>query len=284
MPTPSRFENPDVPHEVNSGTGSALRDFVSLGMWLALGTVLLVTALTLGMRWMAPLLPFRYETKLVGWAIDDHTKDPADPAAQAKQAQLQTLADQLSAHMALPPEMHIQVHWRDNPDPNAFATLGGHVFIHQGLLDVVDSENALAMVLAHEIAHVRHRDPIASAGAGLVTSLTLGVLTGGQGTVASDTASALSQLHFSRRQERAADEAALQALRAQYGHLNGAERFFDAMQREEGLGQHLPTVLKTHPGTEERLAAIRAAQAAQPSASAPLPLPPGLAPVIAAPR
>ena len=45
-------------------------------------------------------------------------------------------------------------------------------------------------------------------------------------------------------------------------------------QFERWLGQHLPTVLKTHPGTEERLAAIRAAQAAQPSASAPLPLPP----------
>ena len=38
---------------------------------------------------------------------------------------------------------------------NAMATPGGHIFVSRGLIDCTDSEDALAAVLAHEIAHVQ---------------------------------------------------------------------------------------------------------------------------------
>jgi len=39
---------------------------------------------------------------------------------------------------------------------NAFALPGGHVFIGQGLLDQMNSEDELAFVLGHEIEHIDH--------------------------------------------------------------------------------------------------------------------------------
>ena len=36
---------------------------------------------------------------------------------------------------------------------NAFATPSGHIFIHSGLIEQIESEEELAGILAHEIAH-----------------------------------------------------------------------------------------------------------------------------------
>ncbi len=44
----------------------------------------------------------------------------------------------------------------DNPIPNAFAFPTGMVFIHTGLLQLMENEAQLATVLGHEIAHVTH--------------------------------------------------------------------------------------------------------------------------------
>ncbi len=41
----------------------------------------------------------------------------------------------------------------DSPEPRAFSTEGGHVYINRGMIELLRSENDLAAVLAHEIAH-----------------------------------------------------------------------------------------------------------------------------------
>jgi predicted Zn-dependent protease len=43
----------------------------------------------------------------------------------------------------------------DSAEINAFATSGGHIFITRGLLACAGSEDALAGVIAHEIAHIQ---------------------------------------------------------------------------------------------------------------------------------
>jgi predicted Zn-dependent protease len=43
----------------------------------------------------------------------------------------------------------------DSNEINAFATPGGHIFITRGLIDCATSEDTLAAVIAHEIAHVQ---------------------------------------------------------------------------------------------------------------------------------
>jgi len=42
----------------------------------------------------------------------------------------------------------------DSRELNAFSTPGGHIFITKGLIDIGPSEDALAAVIAHELAHV----------------------------------------------------------------------------------------------------------------------------------
>jgi predicted Zn-dependent protease len=48
----------------------------------------------------------------------------------------------------------------DSPEINAFATSGGHIFLTRGLIDAANSEDALAAVIAHEIAHIQLRHGI----------------------------------------------------------------------------------------------------------------------------
>jgi len=48
----------------------------------------------------------------------------------------------------------------DNPGYNAFATPGGHIFITKGLVEAAPSEDALAGIIAHELAHIFLRHSI----------------------------------------------------------------------------------------------------------------------------
>jgi predicted Zn-dependent protease len=43
----------------------------------------------------------------------------------------------------------------DAPELNAFATTGGHIFITRALIEALQTEDALAAVIAHEIAHIQ---------------------------------------------------------------------------------------------------------------------------------
>ncbi|MDR2757903.1 MAG: M48 family metalloprotease [Spirochaetaceae bacterium] len=43
----------------------------------------------------------------------------------------------------------------DSSEINAFATSGGHIFVTRGLIECTNSEDTLAAVIAHEIAHIQ---------------------------------------------------------------------------------------------------------------------------------
>ncbi|MCL2186088.1 MAG: M48 family metalloprotease [Treponema sp.] len=45
----------------------------------------------------------------------------------------------------------------DSNEVNAFATSGGHIFVTRGLINVSKTEDALAGVIAHEVAHIQLR-------------------------------------------------------------------------------------------------------------------------------
>ena len=111
---------------------------------------------------------------------------------------------------------------------NAFATLGGNIVFYRELLVQMPHENALAMVMAHEMAHVIHRDALAASSGGVATLLALQMLTGdfgSSGSVFTKTGS-LAQLKFGRDMESSADSLALSALAGHYGHVAGADTLF----------------------------------------------------------
>jgi len=249
----SNYENLPVPNEVNVGNTSAASEFVKLVIALVLFCIVLVVAVNISARYLAPYIPFHYEVSLTESVSKKLNDDTSSPSRQY----LQELANSLAARMALPDDMFLIVHINSSQMPNAFATFGGHIIVTQGLLDLVDSENALAMVLAHEIAHIKHRDPIAAAGSSVVISIVMGILFGNSDlTTISNASGLLTQFNYSRAQESAADQAAIDALIQYYGHINGAETFFKKMLEKPWSDNAPPEFLSTHPNTPKRLANI----------------------------
>jgi predicted Zn-dependent protease len=252
-----QFDNPEIPEGINVSEKHPLRDFFSLTAAIVVLTVLLAAAAGFGAGYLARYLPFSSELKLAQGFSASAPED--SPQRQA----LQQLADRLSAASGLAPDMKIRMHYSEESTVNAFATLGGNVVVFRGLVARLDNENALAMVVAHEIAHVKHRHPIASIGRGVAIGAMLSLVSSSAGqSIAGSVlgrAGLLTQLTFSRAQEEQADDSALAALAATYGHVAGATDLFERLRAGEGrVGESLPQFMLTHPHLSERVARIEA--------------------------
>ncbi|MDR0842394.1 MAG: M48 family metallopeptidase [Acidobacteriota bacterium] len=268
-----KYSNPDVPHEVNVSEKTPVRDFLRLAIGVCLIVVVISTVVFFTARLWAPLIPFRYEDrygeKMGGFNPDSDA--PSRCEAEGAKA-LQALADGLAAEMALPEGMKVRVHFDSSETPNAFATLGGNIVIFRGLLDHTHSENALAMTLAHEIGHIKYRDPIVSLGGGVAVALVFSAaLDGSDGGALASWAIGMTQMSFSREQEARADREAIAALRRYYGYTNGADEFFDYIVREHPTMSQLPAFVSTHPTPPSRLKTIRESFADEPQTLKPLP-------------
>ncbi|OBT13984.1 peptidase [Vibrio sp. UCD-FRSSP16_10] len=75
------------------------------------------------------------------------------------QAYVQQIGARLVSHIDNP-EFTFEFHIVDDAAPNAFALPGGYIFISRGLLSLVNNEDELACVMAHEIIHVTQRHSI----------------------------------------------------------------------------------------------------------------------------
>ena len=161
--------------------------------------------------------------------------------------------------------MIVRVGYRDDRMVNAFATIGGQTVFFRGVLTKLENENALAMVMAHELAHLKYRHVSAALGRGVAVGVILSVVSAELGRNAAGgvlgQAGVATLLSFNRDQERTADEAALRVLHAEYGHVGGAIDLFDAFARlpDAQRDPNLPAIefLRTHPLTANRIAAIR---------------------------
>lgn len=256
-----RLENRPPAEGINASTDHPLKELA----WLLGGSVAVVVALvfaaSLAAQWIAPHIPYRYEARLAE-ALPPFATAPPTEQGRAVQRALQALADRLSARLQLPEGMRVRVGYADSTTINAFATLGGQTVFFRGLLVRLDSEDALAMVMAHEIAHLKHRHATAALGRGVAAGVILSVVSAELGRNAA--AGVLSQaglattLSFNRDQEREADETALAVVAQEYGHLGGALDLFRIMAGLPGAESSVPQVelLRTHPLTRSRRLAI----------------------------
>lgn len=208
-------------------------------------------------------VPFKYELSLMSHINYDFG---GNASSDQMQTYLSDLATRLMRHMNIPEGMSVTVHHNHDDVFNAFATLGGNVVFYSGLLKNLPHENAIAMVMAHEIAHVLHRDPAAGLGGGLATMMALMALTGNAGTGAVgnvlNQTGAITQTKFSRDMERAADNAALGAVAMEYGHVAGASELFKVLQNKVSSSngdrddEWYETFISTHPLNVERINSI----------------------------
>lgn len=210
--------------------------------------------------------------KLVPFSVEKNFVKPYEEIAERwwdgeaspeVDAYLQQLVDDLSIAIELPEEMKLQAHYIDSEEVNAFAMLGGHVFITRGLLEFVEDENSLSMVIAHEVAHQKHRDPITSMSRGIAIQMIYSLITSDYYQVdLSELGGQLGLLYFSRDQEEQADKAAIHALQKHYGHIGGYDQFFRGiLETEKAQGDDMPEWLSSHPNTSLRIDSLKELEA-----------------------
>lgn len=179
-----------------------------------------------------------------------------------------TLLGQTLAQFSDRPETFGGYHFMilDTDEVNAFAAPGGHIFVSRGMLRLAKSEDALAAVLAHEIAHVVGRHGLQAIKKSRVTdALTVlaaeGAKTFGnedlakltetfEGSIA-DVTSTLTNNGYSRGFEREADRQAV-AILSRVGYdpraLHAVLDEMDKVLAPGGLG-----FAKTHPDPADRI-------------------------------
>ena len=121
---------------------------------------------------------------------------------------------------------------------NAESNVDGNIFLTEGLLQQVQDPNVLAFVLAHEIAHCEHRDPLRYRGFKMLNGLI--------GGIAGAVATAEVQKAEMREFEVAADARAKELLLEAGFELEPVAEWMGTWQEEDDL----------HPPASERVAAL----------------------------
>ena len=262
------------PEGINTTTEHPLKEFAYLlagiGAFIALAIIILAASVDVLVRFIPPSA----EAKLFSGTTFMAAEKPRDEVAQRTQDYLTHLIAQLnrSAEQPLP----VSVTVINSKQPNAFVIPGGRIFVTAGLLQLLDTENGLSMVLAHEWAHQHLRHPLRGLGLGVIVTAVLAIITGTQDNAwISDLlggAAQVSMLVFSREQEHAADEIGLDLTTRVYGHSAGADEFFvKILAQQSDFDSNVPDFLSSHPATEERIARIQAHSANSQQLVTPLP-------------
>jgi predicted Zn-dependent protease len=162
---------------------------------------------------------------------------------------------------------------------NAFALPGGFIGVHTGLITASDNESEIASVLSHEIAHVTQRHIARQIGiqkqmqVPMMIAMAAALLLGrSRPDLASGASTAVqagavqSQLAYSRDFEREADRLGFQTLQGAGFDVRAMAEFFEKMQRYSRLMDSgaVPTYLRSHPVTTERISDAQARAQGQP--------------------
>jgi len=244
------YSNPEIPEGINTSQSHPLKEFLWLTSSVMVTVIAIFAGLILLVDGVTAYIPFSAEKNIPFPEFAAGEKEGPLPEY------LQSLADRIVEVESLPDEMKITVHYLDDETVNAFATLGGHVFFFRGLLEKLPNENSLTMLMAHEIAHIKHRHPIKSLGRGIVAGIALSVVSATAGDAIIESflgeAGSLTILKYSREMESEADETAVKALKSIYGHLDGADKLFEVLKEQSGSIEP-PEFFSTHPVTDGRI-------------------------------
>ncbi len=131
---------------------------------------------------------------------------------------------------------------------NAFCTPGGYIYVYTGLIAFLDSEDQLAGVLGHEIAHAANRHSTKQLTKTLGIQILLDAALGNKDVIKQVTTS-LAALSFSRAHETQADSFSVKYLCPTNWKSNGASGFFKKIENQPSP----PQWLSTHPSPANRI-------------------------------
>lgn len=242
-------------HTIDDAEAAKIQRFLYLIAGGTIGFVVLtLVAVATADKWLM-LISAESERRFIEPYLEMADGTLLEPSQAELQQLVDTLAEPLVKQMDLPADLEITIRVIRSDEVNAFTTLGGYIFVTDGLIRALDNNNSLAMVLGHEIAHAKQRDPLLGAGRGMLLGVMLTALSGSGGNPAAigDLGSELALNVYSRDQERLADRLALAALQGVYGHVGGATQLFQKVSDADG-DHEVMELLSTHPHMQERIA------------------------------
>ena len=244
------YSNPELPEGINSSKEHPLKEFFILTFGLIVIVFVVISILILVVDNFADKIPFEVEKDLpISSFIDNLETEELPPY-------LKKITQKVLNTYELPKDMKVTFHYVNDDTVNAFATLGGHIVLYRGLLEKLKYEDELAMVIAHEVAHVKYRHPILSASHGIVVGIILSTVSSSSGNaVINDlmgSTGVASLMRFSRNFEYQADKDAINSLMKLYGHADGALGLFEVFNSEFGERVSFE-FLATHPLTNNRI-------------------------------
>jgi predicted Zn-dependent protease len=152
----------------------------------------------------------------------------------------------------------------EDKEPNAFTIPGGRIYVHTGLLSIINDQDELAGVLAHEIGHAYERHPTKNLSRAYGMQYLVSLLLGGSQSQLRALALAAAGkgllLKYTRSDEREADEVGFQLVKRAGFKTNGLLRFLIKLQNLS-RGFALPAFLSSHPPTPERIARLQELEA-----------------------
>jgi predicted Zn-dependent protease len=156
----------------------------------------------------------------------------------------------------------------DDPTVNAFAVPGGYIFVHSGLIHMMEREGELAGVLAHEVSHIyaRHMaktlEKAKVANIATLVGALAGIFLGGVGgavlsqtmAVGSMAAGSSAMLAYGREFEREADSLGFKWMVKAGYNPRDMVTIFKKMNRQRWFqGGKIPVYLSTHPDIDSRM-------------------------------
>ncbi|NEW59785.1 M48 family metallopeptidase [Sulfurovum sp. bin170] len=152
---------------------------------------------------------------------------------------------------------------------NAFCLSGGKVVFFTGIFDVIENDNQLSAVMAHEIAHVllrhggmkRKVDAILTipqaVGKGLFGDLVPKELHGVLDTVYEAGKNLTVMMPYGREQESEADREGIRLMKKAGYDPKGAIKLWENIKAKSENELQVPDFLSTHPNHDERIETIK---------------------------
>lgn len=137
---------------------------------------------------------------------------------------------------------------------NAFATMGGFVYINTGLMAEADNEAELASVVAHEIGHIVARHSVKQMRQAAISQGLLSAAGLDESTIVKLGVQLAVNLPNSREDELEADRLGLTNLQRAGYAPSAMVAFLEKLLKKGGS---VPSFLSTHPATSDRIANLK---------------------------
>lgn len=158
-------------------------------------------------------------------------------------------------------EFEYSFHVIDSPEINAFCLPGGHIYVYTGLRKIVQNDDELAAVLAHEITHAEkhHYAKQSSKASKRGTLLGIGSILLGLPALATQALGILDfsmQQKYSREHEYEADKEGFMRMQRAGYNPRAMENVLERLAKEDEL-KSVDRWFASHPDGDKRLEAVK---------------------------